>query len=43
MQQSPLMQTKLYFPPVRLELVSRSRLIERFSKCSLNGGRVNGD
>jgi LuxR family maltose regulon positive regulatory protein len=34
MQQYPLLQTKLYIPPIRTELVSRPRLIER-----LNAGR----
>ena len=28
---TPLLQTKLYIPPVRPELVSRSRLIERLN------------
>ncbi|UCC75826.1 MAG: tetratricopeptide repeat protein [Anaerolineales bacterium] len=31
MQQHPLLQTKLYMPPVRPELVSRPRLIERLN------------
>jgi LuxR family maltose regulon positive regulatory protein len=31
MQQYPLLQTKLYIPPIRPELVSRSRLIERLN------------
>ena len=35
MQQYPLLQTKLYTPPVRPELVSRPRLIER-----LNAGLI---
>jgi len=29
MQRYPLLQTKLYIPPVRPELVSRPRLVER--------------
>jgi ATP/maltotriose-dependent transcriptional regulator MalT len=29
MQQQALLQTKLYVPPIRPELVSRPRLIER--------------
>ena len=32
MQQYPLLQTKLYIPPVRPELVSRPRLIERLNE-----------
>ncbi len=32
MQQHPLLQTKLYIPPVRSELVSRPRLIERLNE-----------
>jgi len=31
MQQNPLLQTKLYIPPIRPELVSRPRLIERLN------------
>jgi LuxR family maltose regulon positive regulatory protein len=31
MQQYPILQTKLYIPPIRPELVSRSRLIERLN------------
>ncbi len=31
MQQYPLLQTKLYIPPIRPELVSRPRLIERLN------------
>jgi LuxR family maltose regulon positive regulatory protein len=31
MQQLPLLQTKLYLPPIRPELVSRPRLIERLN------------
>ena len=31
MQQYPLLQTKLFIPPVRPELVSRPRLIERLN------------
>jgi LuxR family maltose regulon positive regulatory protein len=31
MQQYPLLQTKLYVPPIRPELVSRPRLIERLN------------
>jgi LuxR family maltose regulon positive regulatory protein len=31
MQQYPLLQTKLHIPPIRPELVSRSRLIERLN------------
>ena len=31
MQQHPLLQTKLYTPPIRPELVSRPRLIERLN------------
>jgi ATP/maltotriose-dependent transcriptional regulator MalT len=29
---TPLLQTKLYIPPVRPELVSRPRLIERLNE-----------
>jgi LuxR family maltose regulon positive regulatory protein len=36
MQQHPLLQTKLYIPPIRRELVSRPRLIQRLS-AGLNG------
>ena len=32
MQQYPLLQTKLYIPPIRPELVSRPRLIERLNE-----------
>ena len=32
MQQYPVLQTKLYVPPVRPELVSRPRLIERLNE-----------
>jgi LuxR family maltose regulon positive regulatory protein len=32
MQQYPLLQTKLYIPPVRSELVSRPRLLERLNE-----------
>jgi LuxR family maltose regulon positive regulatory protein len=32
MQQSPILQTKLYVPPVRPGLVSRPRLIERLNE-----------
>ena len=32
MQQSPILQTKLYVPPIRPELVSRPRLIERLNE-----------
>lgn len=32
MQQYPMLQIKLYIPPVRPELVSRSRLIERLNE-----------
>ncbi len=31
MQQHSLLQTKLYIPPIRPELVSRPRLIERLN------------
>ena len=31
MEQVPLLATKLYIPPVRPELVSRPRLIERLN------------
>ena len=31
MQQVPILQTKLYIPPIRPELVSRPRLIERLN------------
>ena len=31
MEQYPLLQTKLYIPPIRPELVSRPRLIERLN------------
>ena len=31
MQQHSLLQTKLYTPPIRRELVSRPRLIERLN------------
>jgi LuxR family maltose regulon positive regulatory protein len=31
MQQHSLLQTKLYIPPIRQELVSRPRLIERLN------------
>jgi LuxR family maltose regulon positive regulatory protein len=31
MQQYPLLQTKLHIPPIRPELVSRPRLIERLN------------
>ena len=30
--ETPLLQTKLYIPPVRPELVSRSRLIDQLNK-----------
>ncbi len=32
MQQDPLLTTKLYVPPPRPELVSRPRLIERWTQ-----------
>ena len=32
MQQNPLLLTKLYIPPIRPELVSRPRLIERLNE-----------
>jgi ATP/maltotriose-dependent transcriptional regulator MalT len=32
MQQVPLLQTKLYTPPIRPELASRPRLIERLNE-----------
>src|SRR5512136_1264650 len=32
MQQYPLLQTKLYVPPARPELISRPRLIERLNE-----------
>ena len=39
MQQVPLLQTKLYIPPIRPELVSRPRLIERLNAgLSKRGG-----
>ena len=38
MQRYPLLQTKLYIPPVRPELVSRPRLIERLN-AGLPAGR----
>jgi LuxR family maltose regulon positive regulatory protein len=38
MQQYPLLQTKLYIPPIRPELVSRPRLIERLN-AGLPAGR----
>jgi len=31
MSQYPILQTKLYIPPIRPDLVSRPRLIERLS------------
>ena len=31
MEQYPLLQTKLYIPPIRSGLVSRPRLLERLS------------
>ncbi len=31
MQQYPLLQTKLYVPPIRADLVSRPRLVERLN------------
>ena len=38
MDQNPLLQTKVYVPPVRPQLVSRPRLLER-----LNAGLSTGD
>ena len=34
MSQVPILQTKLYIPPIRPELVSRPRLIERLNAGS---------
>ncbi len=41
MQSYPLLQTKLYIPPIRPELVSRPRLIERLNE-GLGQGRGFG-
>ena len=39
MQQHSLLATKLYIPPIRPELVSRPRLIERLNAGLKRGGR----
>ena len=41
MEQHPILQTKLYIPPVRPELVSRPRLIERLNAGLPARGRVS--
>ena len=40
MQPYPILQTKLYIPPIRPELVSRPRLIERLN-AGLLGPQVD--
>ena len=38
MKQNPILQTKLYIPPIRPELVWRPRLIERLNAGLATGG-----
>lgn len=40
MQQYPILQTKLYIPPVRPDLVSRPRLVERLSEGLPSGRKL---
>ena len=42
MQQYPLLQTKLHIPPVRPELVSRPRLIERLNAALVLDDKYRG-